>query len=119
MMHGLGLRRRMRLCVLTTAAHCVFACLQERLELQRQAEADFAAERALVDEVVARIQQEDRMELAARRAKQADTKVPPSGGQRWGEPAPNVACNSSLADCGRCVQNITHVSVHACAAGVH
>lgn len=49
--------------------------LQERLELQRQAEAEFAAERALVDEVVARIQQEDRMELAARRAKQADTKV--------------------------------------------
>lgn len=50
-------------------------CLQERLELQRQAEAEFNAERALVDEVVARIQQEDRMELAARRAKQADTKV--------------------------------------------
>jgi hypothetical protein len=50
-------------------------CLQERLELQRQAEAEFAAERALVDEVVARIQQEDRMELAARRSKQADTKV--------------------------------------------
>lgn len=49
--------------------------LQERLELQHQAEAEFAAERALVDEVVARIQQEDRMELAARRAKQADTKV--------------------------------------------
>jgi hypothetical protein len=48
---------------------------QERLELQRQAEVEFAAERALVDEVVARIQQEDRMELAARRAKQADTKV--------------------------------------------
>jgi hypothetical protein len=50
--------------------------LQERLELQRQAEADFAAERAMVDEVVARIQQEDRMELAARRTKQTDTKVP-------------------------------------------
>lgn len=43
--------------------------------MQRQAGAEFAAERALVDEVVARIQQEDRMELAARRAKQADTKV--------------------------------------------
>lgn len=51
------------------------ACLQERLELQHQAEAEFAAERALVDEVVARIQQEDRMELAARRSQQADTKV--------------------------------------------
>lgn len=51
-------------------------CLkQERLELQRQTEAEFAAERALVDEVVARIQQEDRLETAARRAKQAETKV--------------------------------------------
>jgi hypothetical protein len=55
--------------------------LQERLELQRQAEAEFAAERALVDEVVARIQQEDRMELAARRGKQADTKVRTGLGQ--------------------------------------
>lgn len=78
--HGLGLRRRLRPCVLTTAAHGIFACLQERLELQRQAETDFAAERALVDEVVVRIQQEDRMELAARRAKQADTKVGISAG---------------------------------------
>lgn len=45
------------------------------MELQLQAEADFAAERALVDEIVARIQQEDRMDLAARRTKQAETKV--------------------------------------------
>lgn len=66
--------------MLKTGVHGVFACLQERLELQRQAEADFAAERALVDEVVARIQQEDRMELAARWAKQADTKVGVSAG---------------------------------------
>jgi hypothetical protein len=49
--------------------------LQERLELQRRAEAEFARERSLVDEVVARIQAEDRMELQARRCKQAETKV--------------------------------------------
>lgn len=65
-------------CVLTYD-NCCSGCLQERLELQRQAEAEFNAERALVDEVVARIQQEDRMELAARRAKQADTKVHGTG----------------------------------------
>jgi hypothetical protein len=51
------------------------AVLQERLELQRRAEAEFARERSLVDEVVARIQAEDRMELQARRCKQAETKV--------------------------------------------
>jgi Trichohyalin-plectin-homology domain len=56
---------------------CAVSCvwLQERLDLQRAAEAEFARERALVDEVVLRIQQEDALELAARRAKQADTKA--------------------------------------------
>ncbi|WIA31853.1 hypothetical protein OEZ86_002718 [Tetradesmus obliquus] len=49
--------------------------MQERLELQRCAEAEFARERAMVDEVVARIQAEDRMELQSRRCKQAETKA--------------------------------------------
>jgi hypothetical protein len=56
-------------------AASICAVLQERLELQRRAEAEFARERAMVDEVVARIQAEDRMELQARRCKQAETKV--------------------------------------------
>ena len=51
------------------------AFLQERLELQRKAEEEFARERAMVDEVMARIQAEDRLEFEGRRAKQADTKV--------------------------------------------
>lgn len=49
--------------------------MQERLDLQRKAEVEFARERALVDQVVARIQAEDIMEFEGRRAKQADTKV--------------------------------------------
>jgi hypothetical protein len=48
---------------------------QERVELQQRAEAEFARERAMVDEVVARIQAEDRMHYEARKAKQAETKV--------------------------------------------
>eukprot|EP00775_Hariotina_reticulata_P009667 gene9667-9826_t len=49
--------------------------MQERVELQHRAEAEFARERAMVDEVVARIQAEDRMQYEARKAKQADTKA--------------------------------------------
>lgn len=45
------------------------------MQLQRRAEEEFARESAMVDEVVARIQAEDRMEYEARRAKQAETKV--------------------------------------------
>lgn len=61
--------------LLENEAPAIHAVLQERLELQRCAEAEFARERAMVDEVVARIQAEDRMELQSRRCKQAETKV--------------------------------------------
>jgi hypothetical protein len=40
--------------------------VQERLQLQRAAEAQAAAERSMVDEVVARIAREDQMEAEAR-----------------------------------------------------
>jgi hypothetical protein len=49
--------------------------MAERLALQRAAEAEYERERAMVDEVVARIQAEDRMEAEARRANQEETKA--------------------------------------------
>lgn len=47
---------------------------QERVELQRQAEQEYQRERAMVDEIVRRIQEEDAMEHAMKLQKQAETK---------------------------------------------
>lgn len=49
--------------------------MQERMQLQLEAEREFQRERAMVDEVVRRIQQEDAMEAAERRSKQEETKA--------------------------------------------
>jgi hypothetical protein len=43
--------------------------------VQAEAEAEFQRERAMVDEVVRRIQQEDALEAAARRAKQVRARA--------------------------------------------
>eukprot|EP00877_Chromochloris_zofingiensis_P008487 jgi/Chrzof1/3892/Cz13g12110.t1 len=48
--------------------------VQERVELQRQAEQEYQRERAMVDEIVRRIQEEDAMEHAMKLQKQAETK---------------------------------------------
>jgi hypothetical protein len=49
--------------------------MQERLELQRAAELEHQRERAMVDEVVARILAENQMEADAKRRKQEETKA--------------------------------------------
>ena len=48
--------------------------IEEKLDLQRAAQEEFEKERRQVDEVIARIQEEDRLQLEAKHAKQRETQ---------------------------------------------
>lgn len=49
--------------------------IEEKLDLRRAAQEEFEKERRQVDEVIARIQEEDRLQLEAKQAKQQETQA--------------------------------------------
>eukprot|EP00239_Pterosperma_sp_CCMP1384_P002910 CAMPEP_0197847500 /NCGR_PEP_ID=MMETSP1438-20131217/6345_1 /TAXON_ID=1461541 /ORGANISM="Pterosperma sp., Strain CCMP1384" /LENGTH=483 /DNA_ID=CAMNT_0043459441 /DNA_START=190 /DNA_END=1641 /DNA_ORIENTATION=+ len=49
--------------------------MEEKLEMQRAAQKEFVRERAAVDEIVARIQQEDQNEMLRKKEKQDETRM--------------------------------------------